>query len=121
MFCYEREISDYKELMFNKDHNNWVGSDCDGNPVVISVCTDSDSRTTLLILRDIRETKSEKFDNNEDWDAGDVNSVLRLAKLVSPQLEIYNLKEIEFEDIKVKQKNHIKILIYFISLGVDRN
>ena len=102
VFCYEREISDYKEMMFNKDHRNWVGSDSEGNPVVISVYTDPDTMTTQVILRDVRETKSEKFDNNEE--CGEVSSVLNLAKIVSPQLEIDNLKVIECEDIKVEKR-----------------
>ena len=78
-----------------------MGSDSEGNPVVISVCTDSDTLTTQVILRDVRETKSEAFDNQEE--CGNVNSVLNLAKIVSPHLEIDNLKEIECEDIKVKK------------------
>ena len=113
VFCYERDLSDYKEMMFNKDHTNWVGTDSDCNPVVISVHTDRDKMTTQIILRDVRETKSEnlKFDNNED--CLDVDSVLNLAKRVSPQLEIDNLKEIECEDIKVTQRNELN-LKYFI-------
>ena len=120
VFCYETEISDYKEMMFNKDHKNWVGCDSDDNPVVISVCTDTDNMTTLVILRDVRQTKSETFDNHED--CGDVNSVLNLAKIVSPHLEIDNLKEIECEDIKVKETkgknlNFMNILFLFIRNG----
>jgi len=106
VFCYEREISDYKEMMFNKDHRNWVGTDSDSNPVVISVHTDSDNMTTQIILRDVRETKSEKFDDNEE--CVDVNSVLNLAKRVSPQLEIDDLKEIECEDIKEGSQSTMK-------------
>ena len=111
VFCYESEISDYKELMFNKDHRNWVGSDSEGNPVVISVYTDPDNMTTQVILRDVRETKSEKFDNTED--CGEVSSVLHLAKIVSPHLDIDNLKEIECEDIKVKKRAKSKCEKYF--------
>ena len=115
VFCYEREISDYKEMMFNKDHKNWVGTDSDSNPVVISVHTDTDNLTIQIILRDVRETKSEKFDNNEE--CVDVDSVLNLAKRVSPQLEIDNLKEIECEDIKVKQRrNNRNVKNYFSSI-----
>ena len=101
-------------MMFNKDHKNWVGTDSDSNPVVISVHTDSDNLTTQIILRDVRETKSEKFDNNEE--CVDVDSVLNLAKRVSPHLEIDNLKEIECEDIKVKQRRNnrnIKSIFFF--------
>ena len=106
IFCYEKEISDYKESLYNnKEHKNFCGHDTDGNPVVISVHSDTDHMTTQIILRDVNETRIEKFKNHEQFiDISDVDSVINLAKIVSPDLELEDMEEIECNDIQVRMK-----------------
>ena len=105
IFCYEKEISDYKESLYNKDHKNFCGSDPDGNPVVISVMACTGTKETQIILRDVRQTRKEIFANVEDGSELDAERVLNLAKIVSPELEIEKLEEIECDDIKVGRRN----------------
>ena len=70
--------------------------------MVISVATDAESKATQIILRDVRETKKESFENlNGSGEIKDASSVLNLARIVSPDLEIETLEEIECDDIKV--------------------
>ena len=70
--------------------------------MVISVATDTESKATQIILRDVRETKKESFENLEgSGEIKDASSVLNLARIVSPDLEIETLEEIECDDIKV--------------------
>ena len=70
--------------------------------MVISVATDTESKATQIILRDVRETKKESFENlNGSSKIKDASSVLNLARIVSPDLEIETLEEIECDDIKV--------------------
>ena len=70
--------------------------------MVISVATDTESKATQIILRDVRETKKESFENlNGSGEIKDASSVLNLARIVSPDLEIETLEEIECDDIKV--------------------
>jgi len=117
IFCYEKEISDYKESLYNnKDHKNFCGSDSDGNPVVISVATDAENKVTEIILRDVRETKKESFVNIDgSCELTEVGSILNLAKIVSPDLEIETLEEIECDDIKewiaLNDENYNELLL----------
>ena len=70
--------------------------------MVISVATDTESKATQIILRDVRETKKESFENLDgSGEIKDASSVLNLARIVSPDLEIETLEEIECDDIKV--------------------
>ena len=70
--------------------------------MVISVATDTESKATQIILRDVRETKKESFENLDgSGEIKDTSSVLNLARIVSPDLEIETLEEIECDDIKV--------------------
>ena len=70
--------------------------------MVISVATDTESKVTTIILRDVRETKKESFENLDgSSEIKDASSVLNLARIVSPDLEIETLEEIECDDIKV--------------------
>jgi len=117
VFCYEKEISDYKESLYNnRDHKNFCGSDSEGNPVVISVATDTESKATQIILRDVRETKKESFENLDgSGEIKDASSVLNLARIVSPDLEIETLEEIECDDIKewiaLNDENYNELLL----------
>lgn len=116
IFCYEKEISDYKNSLYNKSHKNFCGYDTEGNPVVISVSTEPDSKATQILLRDVRETKKEKFENLEACsEVSDESSVINLAKIVSPDLEIEKLEEIECDDIKewiaLNDENYNELLL----------
>ena len=118
IFCYEKEISDYKNSLYNKSHKNFCGYDTEGNPVVISVSTEPDSKATQILLRDVRETKKEKFENLEACsEVSDESSVINLAKIVSPDLEIEKLEEIECDDIKVNETSPVvpTKLSYYLS------
>ena len=66
------------------------------------MATDTESKATQIILRDVRETKKESFENLDgSGEIKDASSVLNLARIVSPDLEIETLEEIECDDIKV--------------------
>ena len=66
------------------------------------MATDTESKVTTIILRDVRETKKESFENLDgSSEIKDASSVLNLARIVSPDLEIETLEEIECDDIKV--------------------
>ena len=72
---------------------------------MISVATDAENKVTEIILRDVRETKKESFVNIDgSCELTEVGSILNLAKIVSPDLEIETLEEIECDDIKVDIK-----------------
>ena len=63
------------------------------------------TKETQIILRDVRQTRKEIFANVEDGSELDAERVLNLAKIVSPELEIEKLEEIECDDIKVGRRN----------------
>ena len=63
------------------------------------------TKETQIILRDVRQTRKEIFANVEDGSELDAERVLNLAKIVSPDLEIEKLEEIECDDIKVGRRN----------------
>ena len=67
------------------------------------------TKETQIILRDVRQTRKEIFANVEDGSELDAERVLNVAKIVSPDLEIEKLEEIECDDIKVGRRNTFHI------------
>ena len=77
------------------------------------------TKETQIILRDVRQTRKEIFANVEDGSELDAERVLNLAKIVSPELEIEKLEEIECDDIKVGRRKtfHTHLLFLFFRSG----
>jgi len=73
------------------------------------------TKETQIILRDVRQTRKEAFANVEDGSELDAERVLNLAKIVSPELEIEKLEEIECDDIKewiaINDENYNELLL----------